>query len=239
MAVNEFPERHRVTRRFYLLVAILFPLIVLAGFAQTYYLKGFFDAPPVASMLVHLHGLVMTAWVILFITQVWFISSKRIKLHQKLGIASILLAVVVIVVGIATAIASAARGGGVPGIPPLEFLAVPFFDMIVFPILFGTAIYYRRRPANHKRLMLLTVLNFLPPAVARIPIASLQSLGPLWFFGFPDVLAIIFVIVDTWRHKKLNKVFLAGTLLLIVSHPLRLMLSGTDTWLRFAAWVTS
>ncbi|MDQ3220871.1 MAG: hypothetical protein M3Q26_09045, partial [Acidobacteriota bacterium] len=99
--------------------------------------------------------------------------------------------------------------------------------------------YYRRQPANHKRLILLTILNFLPPAVARIPIVSLQSLGPIWFFGFPDILAVIFVIVDTWRHKKLNKVFLAGTLLMIVSHPLRLMLSGTEAWLRFATWITS
>jgi len=74
--------------------------------------------------------------------------------------------------------------------------------------------------------------------VARIPIAPLQTLGPLWFFGFPDLLAIIFVIVDTWRHKKLNKVFLAGTILMIASHPLRLILSGTDAWMSFAARIT-
>lgn len=239
MAVNEFPDRHRVTRRFFLVVAISFPLIVLAGFAQTYYLKGFFDSPPIASMLVHLHGFVMTIWVALFIAQVWLISSKRIKLHQRLGIAGVLLAVVVIVVGIATAIASAERGVGVPGIPPLAFLAVPLFDMIVFPILFGAAIYYRRQSANHKRLMLLTVLNFLPPAIARLPFETIATAGPMAFFGIPDLLVIIFVAVDTWRHGKLNKPFAFGALLVIASHPLRLMLAGTDVWMRFAAWLTS
>ena len=29
-----------------------------------------------------------------------------------------------------------------------------------------------------------------------------------------------------------------GTLLLIASYPIRLMLSGTDTWMRFATWLT-
>ncbi|CAN5530102.1 MAG: hypothetical protein ACR2M8_05685 [Pyrinomonadaceae bacterium] len=239
MAVNNIQDPRRATRRFFIFVAVLFPLLVLLGFARTYYLRAFLDGPPVPTLLVHLHGLVMTAWIVLFATQVWLISSRRIRLHQKLGIAGVFLGIVIIVVGLLTAVASAARGGGVPGIPPLAFLAVPFFDIVVFAILLAGAVYYRRQPANHKRLILLTILNFLPPAVARIPIVSLQSLGPIWFFGFPDILAVIFVIVDTWRHKKLNKVFLAGTLLMIVSHPLRLMLSGTEAWLRFATWITS
>ncbi|MDQ3220811.1 MAG: hypothetical protein M3Q26_08715, partial [Acidobacteriota bacterium] len=182
MAVNNIQDPRRATRRFFIFVAVLFPLLVLLGFARTYYLRAFLDGPPVPTLLVHLHGLVMTAWIVLFATQVWLISSRRIRLHQKLGIAGVFLGIVIIVVGLLTAVASAARGGGVPGIPPLAFLAVPFFDIVVFAILLAGAVYYRRQPANHKRLILLTILNFLPPAVARIPIVSLQSLGPIWFF---------------------------------------------------------
>lgn len=240
MAVNQLPNPHAATRRFYAGVAIAFPLIILAGFARTYYLKPLFDAPPVPSMIVHLHGLTMTLWIVLFAVQVFLISSKRVKAHQKLGIAGLILGLVMIPVGIATAVAAAKYGSNStpPGVPPLGFLIVPFVDMIVFALLLAGIVYYRKKPANHKRLVLLTVLNFLPPAVARIPIAPLQALGPLWFFGFPDVIAIIFVIVDTWRHKKLNTVFLAGTILMIVSHPLRIILSGTDAWMRFATWIT-
>ena len=240
MAVNLHVDRHRSTRLFFLAVAILFPLIVLAGFGRTYYLRGVFNGPPVPSILVHIHALVMSAWIVLFAAQTWLISSRRIKTHQKLGIAAIGLGVLIIVVGFLTAVASAKYGSAStpPGVDPLFFLVVPVFDLIVFTILFAGAVYYRKQPANHKRLILLTILNFLPPAVARIPIASLQSLGPLWFFGFPDLLALIFVIVDTWRNKKLNKVFLAGTLVMIVSHPLRLMIGGTDAWMSFAAWLT-
>ena len=87
--------------------------------------------------------------------------------------------------------------------------------------------------------MLLTVLNFLPPAVARIPVAELQALGPLFFFGLPAVLAIGLIIYDTWRNRKLNFVFLVGSIILIASYPLRLMLAGTDAWITFATWLTS
>ncbi|MEP7148163.1 MAG: hypothetical protein ABI857_04710 [Acidobacteriota bacterium] len=239
MAINNAAERRAFERRFFLAIAILFPITVLIGFGPTYYLKGFFTSPPIPSTLVHLHGLAMSAWIILFATQVYLIRSTRIKLHQRLGIASIVLAVAVFFLGMFTGIASAQRGGGVPGIPPLEFLIVPFGDVFVFAILFGAAVYYRRNAPNHKRLMLLTVLNLLPPALGRFPFGLTDSFGPLWFFGVPDILAIIFVIVDTWRNGKLNKVFLAGAVFLIASHWLRLAFAPTQAWVSFATWLTS
>ncbi|MFM9905674.1 MAG: hypothetical protein ACKVQJ_14010 [Pyrinomonadaceae bacterium] len=235
--MNEPFDWRRSDRRLYAAAALLFPIIILIGFGPTYYLKFAFGDPPVPSLLVHAHGLAMTTWIALFITQVYLISSKRIKVHQKLGMFGVVLAVVIVIVGVMTGVASAARGGGVPGIPPLSFLVVPVGDVLVFAILFAGAIYYRKNARNHKRLMLLTVLNFLPPALGRFPVEFAHI--PPFFWGIPDVLAIIFVIYDTWKNRKLNKVFLAGALIMIASHPLRLMLSGTDTWLRFAAWLTS
>lgn len=239
MAINDAAERRAFERRFFLAIAILFPITVLIGFGPTYYLKGFFVSPPIPSTLVHLHGLAMSAWIVLFATQVYLIRSTRIKVHQRLGIASTALAVAIFFLGMITGIASAKRGGGVPGIPPLEFLIVPFGDVIVFAILFGAAVYYRRNAPNHKRLILLTILNFLPPALGRFPFEFTASLGPLWFYGVPDLLAIVFVVVDTWRNKKLNKVFLAGTIFLIVSHWLRLAIAPTPMWVNFATWLTS
>lgn len=238
MAINDIADRRVRERRFFLIAAILFPLLTVAGFAQTYYFKEFFNVPPVQTMLVHLHGFVMTAWVALFVTQIWLVRSKNVKLHMKLGIGGVVLAMLVVVIGLATAISSAARGGGVPGIPPLTFLIVPLGDMFVFIILFGAAIYYRKRPADHKRLMLLTAFNFLPPAVARLPFDFIAAVGPLWFYGFPDLLALIAFSYDTWNNGKVNKAFALGLALIIISQPLRLWFGGTETWLQFAAWIT-
>ena len=111
--------------------------------------------------------------------------------------------------------------------------------MLIFALLFGAAIFYRRKPAAHKRLMLLTAVNFLPPALARIPIASLQSLGPLWFFGVPTVLTLLCLGLDTRRNHHVNAVFAAGTAVLIGSYFARLALMTTGPWLTLAAWLTS
>ena len=241
MAINDTASRRAFERQFFLAIAILFPIVVLIGFAPTYYLKPLFNSPPIPRVVVHVHGILMALWVAMFISQVYLIRSTKIKVHQRLGYISVGLAVAIIVSGIATAVAGAKYGSNsIPaGADPLQFLVVPFFDIVVFAVLFAAAVYYRRNAPNHKRLMLLTVLNFLPPAIARFPFGLTDAYGPLWFFGVPDVLAIIFLIVDTWRNKKLNKVFLAGTIFLIAFHWGRLAIWATPAWINFATWLTS
>lgn len=240
MAVSMLRDPRRSTRQFYLAVAIAFPLIVLFGFARTYYLKGFFDSQPVPSLLVHAHGIVMALWVALFAVQTWLISSRRIKVHQSLGYASIALAVVIMVVGYFTAVNAAKFGSQStpPGIPLKAFFIVPLTDLLMFAVLFGGALYYRKKAASHKRLILLTMINFLPPAIARWPIPGWLALGPIVFFGIPTLLILIFLAVDTWKQGKLNRPFAFGAAALILSYPLRLMIMGTDVWMRFATWLT-
>src|ERR1700730_9503456 len=127
--------------------SITFPLIVLAGFGRTYYVRGLFNAPPLPSSLVHLHGLLMTAWVVLFVIQVRFIASNRIQLHRRLGYGGIALGALIIATGLPTALYAAKYGStsSPPGIQPMAFLVVPLFDLLMFGILFGGAIYYRRK----------------------------------------------------------------------------------------------
>ena len=241
MAMNEPFDWRRSERRLFLIVAIAFPLIVIAGFGPTYYFKPISGGPPLPSLLVHTHGLLMSAWIVFFVAQVWLIRTKNAKTHMNIGLVGIALAILMVIVGFFTAAAAARNGSpsSPPDIPPLAFFVVPFFDILLFAGLFTAAVYYRKRPANHKRLMLLTVLNFLPPAVGRLPVAAFQSLGPLFFFGVPAVLAIVLLAYDTWANKKLNKVFLVGAIVLIASYPLRMLLAGTPAWMAFAAWVTS
>ncbi len=241
MAMNEMFDWRRSDRRLFMAAAIAFPLVILAGFGRTYYFKLITGAPPLSSYLVHVHGVIMTAWVLFFIAQVGLIRTKKAKVHMNLGMLGIVLAILVVVVGFFTAAAAAKNGSASapPDVSPLGFFAVPFFDLVIFVMLFGAAIYFKKRPADHKRLMLLTVISFLPPAIARIPIEPMQALGPLVFFGVPALLAILLVGFDTWSNRKLNRVYVIGAAILIVSYPLRLMISGSDAWMNFAAWTTS
>lgn len=55
-------------------------LVVFAGFAPTYYLKAWLGTPT----LVHVHGLVMSVWFVVFATQVWLLESHRIRLHRTM-----------------------------------------------------------------------------------------------------------------------------------------------------------
>jgi hypothetical protein len=236
MATNPGIHQSGKDRSLYTWVAVFSPIIVLMGFARTYYLKGFFGTPALPSLLVHLHGIVMTSWVFLFVAQVLLVAGRRTRVHQRLGVLGAVLAALVILVGVATAVSSAARGNS-PGPPALQFLAIPLGDMLVFAILVGTALYFRRRMDTHKRLMLLAALNLLTPAIARIPLQFIETGGPLVFFGLTDLCVLACVVFDTVKHRRLHPVFLWGTLLIIASQPLRLMLADTDVWMRFATWL--
>lgn len=221
-------------RRLYILAAILIPLIVLAGFARTYYLKPFFTTPDLPGRIVHLHGIIMTSWVILFIVQISLVETRRTRLHQRLGIFGSVLAALVVVVGILTALYAAARGAS-PGPPALSFLIIPIGDMVIFSVLIGLALYFRRKLDVHKRLMLLAAINLLTPAIARIPLEFIINGGPLAFFGLTDLCLLAVVAFDTIKHRRLHPVFLWGTIFLIVMQPLRLLLAGTNAWMNFAA----
>src|SRR5260370_27290404 len=178
MATNPTVQRTR-DRRLYIWAAVFIPIIVLIGFARTYYLKGLFSTPPLPGPLVHLHGIVMTSWVVLFVTQVSLVAAHRTRLHQRLGVLGAVLAAMVVVVGVETAISAAARA---PEPPILHFLVIPLFDMLVFAILVGTALYFRRRMEFHKRLMLLGTITLLSPAIARIPLHFIAPAGPCVFW---------------------------------------------------------
>lgn len=228
------PSIHGRDRSLYVWMAVFIPVVVLIGFARSYYLKGFFGTPALPSLLVHFHGAVMTAWVVLFMTQVWLISSRRTKVHQRLGIGGALLAALVACVGTVTGIFAAARE--LPSDPPpLVFLAIPLGDMLVFAILITVAFYYRRRLETHKRLMLLATMSLLTAAIGRIPFEFILTGGPLVFFGLTDLCILACVAFDSIRNRRVHPAFLWGTLFLFASQPLRILLSGTNAWLRFAA----
>jgi len=181
----------------------------------------------------------MTAWVTLFVAQVFLVRTKNIRIHQRLGMFSIALASLAVISGFFTAIAAAKNGAASspPGIPRLSFLTVPLVDLITFSVLFAAAIYYRKKAANHKRIMLVLAVSLLPPAIARIPIESLQALGPLYFFGLPTLLCLVALFYDRLQNGKFNRVMVYAILFLIASYPLRIMIWGTETWLAVANWL--
>ncbi len=223
-------------RRFFMGMAMLVALIVFAGFAPTFFLRGFYRTDPLASVF-QIHGAVFTAWIVLYVVQTTLVSARRIDIHRRLGVLGGALALLMLVVGYTAAIAAARRGFSTPGLPPpLVFLAVPVFDLIVFAGLVGTGLYLRRKPAAHKRLMFLSTVALITAAIARLP--YVLPLGPPAFFGLTDLLVFAAMAYDKWTRGRIHPALLWGGLLLIASQPLRLAIGGTDAWLAFATWLT-
>lgn len=228
--------RRRRERWFYIGMSIALVITVFAGFAPTYYLRPYFNTAPLMPLL-HLHGFVFTSWLVLFVTQTTLVAAHRTDIHRRLGVAGGVIAVLMVLLGVTTALVRANQGATpLPGISPLSFLVVPLADMFVFSILVGAGFYYRRRPDVHKRLMLLATISILAAAIARLPFAIMRA-GPPAFFGLTDVFVLACVLYDLVTLRRIHRATALAGLFIVASQPLRLMLGGTHAWLSFAAWL--
>jgi hypothetical protein len=227
----------RRERFFYIAMAVVIVGVVFGGFARTYFLRPYFTTQPLMPLL-HLHGIVFTSWLVLYFTQTVLIAAKRTNVHRRLGIAGVVIAVLMILIGTTTAIIRAQQGmTPAPEVPPLVFLVIPLTDMLIFAILIGAGFYFRRRPDVHKRLMLLATISILGAAIARLPFAFIQS-GPLAFFGVTDLFIAACFIYDLITRRRVHRATALGGLLIVASQPLRLVIGDTDAWMAFATWLT-
>ena len=226
----------RGKRRFYTGIALAIAITVFAGFAPTYYLRAYYQSTPLGG-LRHLHGVVFTAWVLLLLVQSTLVSAGRVTLHRRLGVAGAVLAALLVAVGTATAMVTAKEGRGPLGVPPLSFLAVPFFDMVVFTGLAATGLWHRRRADIHKRLMTLATIALLGAPIARLPFGA-AMVGLPGVFALADLFLVACIVYDLVTLRRVHPATVWGGLAIVLSQPLRLAISGTGLWLGFARWVT-
>jgi hypothetical protein len=223
----------------YAWVALAAAVIIFAGFARTFYLRSISGAPPLSALLL-VHGIVMTTWIVLFFAQVRLVVVKRAALHRRLGVFGLVVAVLVLCVGVAATVDAGRRGvSPAAGVPPLTFMAIPLFDLPVFAVLVGVALWKRHRPDIHKRLMLLATLGLLTPGIARIPLGIIQQGGPPVFFGLSFLLVAGCIAIDTMRSRRVHPAFMWGAALMVFMLPVRLLISETAVWARFARWLVA
>jgi len=237
-AISSRPEP-AAERRFYSGYALALLATVLIGFAQTYYLRPILPAGSRVlhplTPLIHVHGMLFTGWILLLVAQTRLVAARRVDLHRRLGVAGALLAAVMVVVGILTALHAAAHGAAPLDLDPLRFMVVPLAAIALFAALVTAALFARRDPQTHKRLIVLANVALLPPALARLVIFHL-GFGPPVVFALASLFLVPLVVWDLTRWKRLHPVTLWGGLLLVLSGPGRFALGQTDAWLRFADW---
>jgi uncharacterized membrane protein YozB (DUF420 family) len=218
---------------FFLACAVTLAVVVFIGFARSFYLAPLFPSHPrPAEPLFLAHGISFTAWVLLLVGQAWLVRSRRLNVHRQLGIAGAVLAVVMVWLGLWGALVGAARPGGFIGIPvpPLQFLIVPVTDMLLFSMAVGLALWWRHRPDIHKRLMVLATIGISTAAFARWPVIGAQG-GVLGGFIMTDLLVLAVMIYDWRTRSRIHRATLIAGAVLIISQPLRLVLSSTQPWI--------
>jgi len=232
-------RRSAAGHRFYVGMALAMLATVLVGFARSFFLRPLFpEWHSPSEAIFYVHGTAFTAWIVLLVAQTSMVAGGRTDRHRRIGPFGVALAGAMVVLGTFGALIAARRATGftdVP-IPPLQFLAVPIFDMVLFAPLVGLAAAMRRNAETHKRLMLLATITLMAAAIARWP--GVLSAGPIAFFGLTDLFIIALGVWDFRTRGRLHPVTLWGGLAIIVSQPVRLVVSGTEGWLAFARWAT-
>ncbi|MDZ7667885.1 MAG: hypothetical protein U5Q16_00100 [Gammaproteobacteria bacterium] len=233
------PSARQLERAFYTSMAVAMALVVVVGFARTFFLRAWFpDVPMPPEPIFLVHGVVFSAWMLLLVAQTGLIATNQVRTHRTVGIAGTVLAAAIVVMGVMAALVAARRPEGFFGVPvpPLQFLIVPLGDMVLFGSFAALAILWRRHPQTHKRLMLMATIALLTAAFARIPLLQMDN------FLMTLMLANMFIVAmlawDLFRDRRPHPVTMWAGAFSIVSVPGRLALSETAPWLAFAGWLT-
>jgi len=239
--VSGRPSVSRHDRVFYGGIAIALALTVFVGFGPTYYFRIFSRSPALTltggpvTLLVHVHATLFSVWVLLFIAQTTLVAQRRIALHRRLGIAGGVLAALMVFTGTLTALKKAARGEAPAGIDPDQLLMIGLSDIVLFAGFVIAALLLRGNKEAHKRLMLLAYVCIVVAAVGRFP--GVLPLGPPAFFGLAFLFILAGIIYDKTSRGRIHPVYVWGGTILVISVPLRLLISGTDAWKRIAQWM--
>ena len=120
----------KTDRLFFTGMALASALTLILGFFPSYFHRS--AELYSLTLLYQLHGAFFTAWVALLVAQTALVAAHRTDIHRTLGVAGVVLAAVVFVVGVAVSVETLRRNGGPFGDDPRKFFAIPLGDIIVF-----------------------------------------------------------------------------------------------------------
>lgn len=232
--------------RFYVWMTTACAVMGFGGFAATYWLQltaGTFNGAPI----LHLHGLVFSAWLILLVWQAVQASQGRMPSHRAWGVAGVSLATAMVFLGYVIAFRALngmiAAGHGDAARP---FMLLPLGGLALFIAFFTAAMLNVQRPEWHKRLMLAATASILMAAVDRVGFLIATHGGgpgmrpglgtpPPPEIGSPDsvVVSLLLVVgaVRDWRADgRPHPAYLIAIALILAEGFLGPMLAHTQAW---------
>ncbi|NWG47270.1 MAG: hypothetical protein HXY25_12090 [Alphaproteobacteria bacterium] len=236
-------------KAFYAVMGLTTLAIAVLGFVPTYFAplaKGAFAAPGI----VHVHGLLFFAWMLMFCVQAWLVYVGRTQTHRAFGLAGISLATAMVcsVLMVTSAMVELRSDAGFRQ-AALAFTWVQVGGMSVFAGLIAAAIANVQRPETHKRLMLLATVSLLDAPIARWVIGfsgevptpgAPPPLAPIFTASLLADLLIVGAMAVDWRTRgRPHSAYLIGGAALLLFQITRQPIAESSAWAGIAAWMFS
>ncbi|HEX6772468.1 MAG TPA: hypothetical protein VF126_10620 [Acidobacteriaceae bacterium] len=229
-AVPRVPAAGRyrlLDKYFYFAMSLLIAAIVVAGFSRTVN-QNLFHPPVPRPFILWIHAAAFSLWVVFYILQSALVRVHKVKWHRLLGWFGAGLAAFMAPLGIATAVIMGRFDKHVENIKDANtFLSVPFADMLIFPTLIGLAIYWRRKPELHRRLLFVGTCCLLDAAFGRFDFLSKYT---LYFFAL-DAVILLGVARDLLVNRRVHIVYrVALPSLLVIQVFVIYLYRGAPAW---------
>jgi hypothetical protein len=184
-------------------MSLVFAGLVVWGFSRTVD-ASLLHANPPRPLLLWFHGAAFSTWVVFFIAQSALVRVRKVSVHRLLGWFGAGLAALMVVLGFSiTPIMTRFDTIVLHQTDTAQFMAIPFYDMIAFGTLIGLAIYWRKKPDYHRRLVFIASCGLMDAAVGRFAFIFNNSI----FFPVLDCLILLGVGRDLVVDGRVNKVY--------------------------------
>jgi len=230
-------DRTARRRRIFLPAALVGTALAIIGFWKTYFgplIAGTVHEPTI----IHIHAAVMVTWLALFMAQVWFAGSGRVRLHIRLGPWVMGFGIVLVAVGLlAISEGFAARLATGDVFRAQRWLFGTLRDVVFFVPFLAAGWVYRRRPEIHKRVMLVATTILVLPAVSRMTFLGFPV--ALWKFMLVWPLPVYLAMLHDFRTKRMvHPVYMIGIAAMLTMR-LVLPLNTSGAWQAVAAHITA
>jgi hypothetical protein len=195
---------------FYFCMSLLIAVVVVYGFSHTIG-HNLLHASPIPPFILTIHAIVFPGWVLFFILQTALVRTRNVPLHRTLGWFGLAFGIGILVLGYITAAGMDRFFLQQHRKFPPAFLIIQLMDLVSFAIPFSLAIYWRRRPEFHRRLMLIASCGLTDAAFARFPFVSL-AFSPVGV----DALILLGILRDLIVDRRIHKVYLYAFPLLLL-----------------------
>ena len=205
---------------FYFCMSLVMTAVVVAGFSRTVGANLFHATPPRPALL-WMHGAAFSAWMIFFIAQSGLVRVRKVSWHRFLGWFGASLAAVMVVLGcIINVVMTRFHAVQLHEADGESFMSIPYYDMIAFGTCVALAIYWRKRPDFHRRLLFIATCSLMDAGFGRFAYLFDHNL----FYPALDLLIVLGMARDLVVDRRVHKVYLYALPALIFGQSLAVYL---------------